>query len=62
MNGTRVKVTLRPSRVVANGTLVGPAQSHGPSSVLVDGTWPARLVDSADWEYLPGEEQGAGGA
>lgn len=59
MNGPRVQVTLRPSGAQAAGTLVGPAFSHGPSKVLVDGTWPARLVDPGDWDYLPVDEQEA---
>ena len=55
MTGPRVQVTLRPSGKETVGTLVGTAHTHGPSSVLVDGTWPSRLVDACDWEYLPGE-------
>jgi hypothetical protein len=58
MNGPRVQVTL-PSGKEARGTLIGPAYSHGPSSILVDSTWPARLVDPEDWDYLPAEEQEA---
>lgn len=55
MNGPRVQVTLSIGKDVF-GTLLGDAFEHGPSQILIDGTWPARLVDREDWEYLPGEE------
>lgn len=55
MSGPRVQVTL-PIRKQVVGTLLGVAHSHGPSDILIDGTWPSRPVDREDWEYLPGED------
>lgn len=58
MNGPRVEVTLPIGKQVF-GTLIGPGHLCGPSDILVDGTFPSRLVDREDWKYLPGEEPGA---
>jgi hypothetical protein len=58
MTGPRVEVRL-PIGSGRNtfGTLIGPGFSHGDSEILLDGLKPARLVDRADWDYLPVDEQ-----
>lgn len=57
MTGERVEVTL-PSGRNAFGTLLGPEFSDGPSSILIDGMKPARLVDRDDWDFLPALDGG----
>lgn len=59
MSVVRVKLLKirRPDGEPAVGTAVGPLFSHGPSDVLVDGTFPSRPVESGDWELLPDVEQ-----
>lgn len=59
MSGERVKLLkIRcPGGELARGTVVGSLFSHGPSDVLVDGTYPSRPVPFGDWELLPAEEQ-----
>lgn len=48
MNGPRAKVRL-PGGQWGRGTLLDNHGDHGPSRILVDTTYPARLVDPADW-------------
>lgn len=51
MTDPRVKVKL-PGGQWARGSLLDNQGDHGPSRILVDATYPARLVEPADWALV----------
>ena len=50
MNGPRAKVRLHEGKW-GWGTVLDDHGDRGPSRVLVDATYPARLVEPKDWTY-----------